>query len=71
MAIDKNTSEVIELNTAINYTHAYQTQHPDEIKSYFAGIYKINLILEHENCIGIRIYNGYNSTAGKTNPGRI
>ncbi len=67
MAIDKNTSEVINLDTAINYTHAYQAQHPDEIKAYFVGIEKINLILEHEDCTGIRIYNGYDSEAGRTN----
>ncbi|SRR5690606_34453915 len=67
MAIDKNTSEVINLDTAIDYTHAYQAQHPDEIKAYFVGIEKINLILEHEDCIGIRIYNGYDSEAGRTN----
>ena len=61
MNIDKNSSEIITLDEAKNYTHAFQENNPDEIKSYFAGINKINLILEQDGCIGIRFYNGYDS----------
>lgn len=67
MAIDKNTSEVITLDQAILYTHTFQENNPDSIKSFFAGIDKINRILEQENCIGIRFYNGYDTKFQKNN----
>lgn len=67
MNIDKNSSEVITLTEAQAYTHGFQTQNPDAIKAYFAGINKINLILEQKDCIGIRIYNGYDSKTGSKN----
>lgn len=67
MAIDKNTSEVITLDQAIEYTHFFQENNPDSIKSFFAGINKINRILEQENCIGIRFYNGYDTKTQKNN----
>lgn len=67
MAIDKNSGEVITLKEAIDFTHSFQELNPDFIKSYFVGIEKINLILDQENCIGLRIYNGYNTTDEKTN----
>ncbi|SEM65190.1 hypothetical protein SAMN05421856_10581 [Chryseobacterium taichungense] len=67
MSIDRNTSEIITLNQAVEYTHAFQENNPDSIRSFFAGIDKINLILEQEKCIGIRIYNGYDTKLGKNN----
>lgn len=67
MAIDKNTAEVITLNEAIDFTHSFQTKNPDSIKAFFAGINKLNLILEQEDCIGIRIYNGFDTATNKNN----
>lgn len=59
MATDKNTGEVITLEEAIDFTHSFQTRNPDELKSFFVGINKLNLILEQKDCVGLRIYNGY------------
>lgn len=67
MAIDKNTGEEITLKEAIDFTHAFQTQNPDELKSFFVGINKLNLILEQTDCIGLRIYNGVNPQTNKNN----
>lgn len=67
MAIDKNSSEVITLEQAIDYTHAFQENNPDTIKSFFVGVNKINRILEQENCIGIRAYNGYDNVQNTNN----
>lgn len=67
MEINRDSSEVITLDQAIEYTHAFQENNPGAIKSFFAGSSKINLILEQENCIGVRIYNGYDATSGKNN----
>lgn len=58
MTIDKNSSAVVTLTEAQSYTHTFQGQHPDETKAFFAGLNKLNLILEQKGCIGIRIYNG-------------
>ncbi|WCM41304.1 hypothetical protein MG290_10080 [Flavobacterium sp. CBA20B-1] len=67
MEINSNASKVITLEEAIAFTHAYQTLYPNEIKAYFAGSNKIESILSQENCIGIRIYNGYNTAKNTTN----
>lgn len=67
MTLDKNSSEVITLEQAVKYTHSFQEKNPNTIKSFFAGSDKLNLILEQEDCIGIRIYNGYNAEEDRMN----
>src|SRR5690606_26455997 len=67
MTIDNNTGEVISLDEAIKYTHTFQINNPDAIKSFFAGINKINCILGQDDCMGIRFYNGEDSVTGKSN----
>ncbi|RYE00307.1 MAG: hypothetical protein EOP54_00560 [Sphingobacteriales bacterium] len=58
MAIDKNSAQIVTLQEAQSYTHTFQNGHPNETKAFFAGLNKLNLILEQKGCIGIRIYNG-------------
>jgi hypothetical protein len=67
MATDKNAGEVITLEEAIDFTHSFQTRNPDELKSFFVGINKLNLILEQKDCVGLRIYNGLNIKTRKNN----
>lgn len=67
MTLDKNSSEVITLEQAVKYTHSFQEKNPDAIKSFFAGSDKLKLILDQEDCIGIRIYNGYNTEENRMN----
>ncbi len=67
MTLDKNSSEVITLEQAVKYTHSFQEKNLDAIKSFFAGSDKLKLILEQEGCIGIRIYNGYNTEEKRMN----
>lgn len=67
MAIDKNTAEIITLEEAIDFTHSFQRRNPDELKSFFVGINKLNLILEQKDCVGLRIYNGYSTETRKNN----
>lgn len=67
MNINRDSSEVITLEQAIEYTHAYQENNPDAIQSFFTGVNKINRILEQENCIGVRIYNGFDSESNQDN----
>lgn len=67
MAVDKNTGDVISLEEAVNYTHSFQERQSKAIKSFFVGTNKLNLIIEQEGCIGVRIYNGYDPVTNKEN----
>lgn len=61
MILDNNKGSVISLEEAENFTHAFQEEQPDAIKSFFVGAKKLELILNQENCMGVRIYNGYDT----------
>jgi hypothetical protein len=67
MKLDRNSAEVISLEEAVKYTHSFQRKNPYAIKAFFVGADKLELILEQENCIGIRIYNGYNREEDREN----
>lgn len=67
MKIDNNTGEIITLDEAVEYTHAFQKNNPDALKAFFVGRNKINRILEQNDCIGVRIYNGLDAESGKNN----
>ena len=67
MGTDKNTGKVITLKEAIDFTQSFQTRNPEELKSLFVGINKLNLILDQKNCVGLRIYNGYDTKTKKNN----
>lgn len=67
MGTDKDTGKVITLKEAIDFTHSFQTRNPEELKSFFVGINKLNLILDQKNCVGLRIYNGYDTKTKKNN----
>lgn len=59
MALDENTGKQISLTEAQGYVSEFQRKYPDEAKAFFVGTNKVNSILVQEDCIGIRIYNGY------------
>lgn len=67
MEINRNSGEVISEEQAVSYTHSFQNENPNAIKSYFVGTDKLNRILEQEGCIGVRIYDGYNAETSKEN----
>jgi hypothetical protein len=67
MAISPSSGEFITLAEAQSYVFEYRKQFPTAIKGYFAGEEKLNMILEQEGCIGLRIYNGYGLEESKTN----
>ena len=67
MAIDKNSGTIINIEEAKKYTKSLRENFPDETKAYFVGLDKVKLILEQENCLGFRIYNGYNKEIKKRN----
>ena len=62
MALDSTSGEQITLTEAATLTRAFRAEFPNEIKASFIGADNIMLILDQEDCIGIRIYNGYDET---------
>ena len=67
MALDANTGGEIDLKEAKGYIDEFGIKYPDEVKAFFIGSNQVAKILEQENCIGIRIYNGYDLETEKMN----
>lgn len=67
MEIDQNTGGEITLAEAQKYVSAFRTKYPNEVKAFFIGKTRVKKILDQENCIGIRIYNGYDADANRLN----
>jgi hypothetical protein len=67
MTADTDSGEVITLQEAIAYTAAYRQKYPNEVKAFFVGTNKLNLVLEQPGCMGIRIYNGYSVQESRVN----
>lgn len=65
MYLNKNTGSIISQETAEELVASYQEKNPDEIISSFIGSNNIKALLNQEDCIGIRIYNGYDNTENK------
>jgi hypothetical protein len=67
MEINENTGGEITLADAQKYVGAFRTKYPNEVKAFFIGSKNVEKILEQADCIGIRIYNGYDSGANRLN----
>jgi hypothetical protein len=67
MAIDQNTGGVITLTEAKAYIQTYKERYPEEVRAFFIGSANVNQILDQENCIGVRIYNGYDKAESRLN----
>ncbi len=67
MEINENTGGEITLADAQKYVGAFRTKYPNEVKAFFIGKTSVNKILDQANCIGIRIYNGYDANANCLN----
>lgn len=65
MAIDPKSGKQITLQEAQDLIKAFETKFPNQIKASFYGKDTLNLILNQEGVIGIRIYYGYDSVAKK------
>jgi hypothetical protein len=67
MEINKNTGEQITLAKAQEMVNEFRKRYPDTTKGYFAGANHFDKILKQEDCIGLRIYNGYDKESDSTN----
>ncbi|AWM14155.1 hypothetical protein NHF50_09880 [Flavobacterium sp. NRK F10] len=68
MAINPNCGEVISIDAAKKLINAFKVKYPNEIQCSFVGIEKVNLILNQEGCMGIRLYNGYDEDLERFSP---
>ena len=59
MELDKNTGSIITQEEAKTLIAAFKTKFPGEVTSSFIGANNFKKILDQENCIGVRVYNGY------------
>lgn len=59
MKLDVNTGSIITQEEAKALITAFKTKFPGEVTSSFIGANNFKNILDQDNCIGIRVYNGY------------
>ena len=67
MDIDENSGAIINLTEAKEFAKQYGGLFPTEIPAYFVGKQKVKDILDQENCMGIKIYKGYDFLKQKKN----
>lgn len=65
MSLSENSGSVISQAVAQGLITAFDQRYQGEIISSFIGANHIKSILAQKDCIGIRIYNGYDATSGK------
>lgn len=65
MELNATTGSIITEKQAKELIASFREKYPLEIKSSFIGMNNVNKILEQENCVGLRIHNGYDSENGK------
>lgn len=65
MNLDPNTGSIITEEQAKKMIALFAEKFPNQIVSSFIGGNNVKKILEQEDCIGIRIYNGYDDEAQK------
>lgn len=65
MNLDPNTGSIISEEQAKKMIALFAEKFPKQTVSSFIGSDNVKKILEQEECIGIRIYNGYDEEAQK------
>lgn len=59
MELNENVGSIITEEQAKVLITAFDAKFPGEVVSSFIGSNNVRHILDQENCIGLRIYNGY------------
>lgn len=65
MTLNEKTGEIISLEQAKLLIKAFGEKFKGEVTSSFIGGNNISTILNQDGCIGLRIYNGYNTEKEK------
>lgn len=61
MKLDATTGSIITEERARELVKSFGIKYKDEINSSFIGSKNVEQILNQENCVGLRIYNGYDN----------
>lgn len=67
MKLDENTGGSISLEEAKEFVTAFRTLYPEEVKAFYVGSNQVKKVLEQENCMGLRMYNGYDEKEKRLN----
>ena len=67
MELNQNSGAEISLEEAQLYVSAFRKKYPAEVKAFFVGNESLRKVLNQENCMGARIYNGYDEKEGRLN----
>lgn len=59
MSLNPNTGSIITKEEAQTLIAAFGKKFPGEVVASFIGENNVKQILEQDNCIGLRVYNGY------------
>ncbi len=65
MTFTPQSGKEITLEEAQELIAAFKTNYPHEVNSFFVGSEHVEHILAQEDCIGIRIINGFDTTTEK------
>ena len=65
MSLNPNTGSIITKEEAQTLIAAFAKKFPGQIISSFIGENNVKQILEQDNCIGLRVYNGYDDAEQK------
>lgn len=65
MSLTPNSGSIISVTDARNLISTFNNKFPGETISSFIGLNNVNRVLNQPNCIGIRIYNGYDDVNKK------
>jgi len=65
MSLSPTSGGTITVTLAQQLTRKFRSKFPNEINASFIGTDNINLILGQKDCIGIRVYHGYDEEAGQ------
>jgi len=66
-SIDNHSGAIITKEEAKLFINAFKNKYPAEVTAFFVGRTNVEKILNQQDCIGIRIYNGYDTEAAKMN----
>lgn len=68
MAITPNSGKQITLEEAKKMISNFKVKFPGQIKASFLGINVLNLVLQQQNVMGVRIYYGYDTATNIISP---
>lgn len=67
MSLFEEAGSVVSLKEAKQFIENYNERYPDGIKAYLVSKANVEKILSQEGCMGIKIYNGFDTASNQNN----